>query len=173
MIVENLNNNVMLVELSVDEMKEYDITYETLNNQDRKNQVAIKNLLEQIDHRNILEKGGKVIVEAMPIQGGGCFFIFTFQQMRKRYKLKSPEPVSFYRMENLNDLLDFLNITRRIPNSEISVDAYRMNKDYYVSIPRENSKIKTVLNEFGDEVDKTTSYRILEYGKNLGRIYLQ
>ena len=80
MIVENLNNNVMLVELSVDEMKEYDITYETLNNQDRKNQVAIKNLLEQIDPRNILENGGKVIVEAMPIDGGGCFFIFTFQQ---------------------------------------------------------------------------------------------
>ena len=72
-----------------------------------------------------------------------------------------------------NNLLDFLNITRKIPNSEISVDAYRMNKDYYVSIPKENSKIKTVLNEFGDEVDKTTSYRILEYGKNLGRIYLQ
>ena len=109
MIVENLNNNVMLVELSVDEMKEYDITYETLNNQDRKNQVAIKNLLEQIDQRNILENGGKVIVEAMPIDGGGCFFIFTFQQLRKRYKLKTPESVSFYRMENLNDLLTGLN----------------------------------------------------------------
>ena len=173
MIVENLNNNVMLVELSVDEMKEYDITYETLNNQDRKNQVAIKNLLEQIDQRNILENGGKVIVEAMPIDGGGCFFIFTFQQLRKRYKLKTPETVSFYRMENLNDLLDFLCVTRKLPNSEISIDAYRMNKDYYISFPRENSKIKTVLNEFGTEVDKTTGYRILEYGKNLGKIYLQ
>ncbi len=173
MIVENLNNNVMLVELSVDEMIEYDITYETLNNNDRKNQLAIKNLLEQIDQRNILENGGKVIVEAIPIDGGGCFFIFTFQQMRKRYKLKKSEPVSFYRMENLNDLLDFLNVTRKIPSQENSIIAYRMNKNYYVSIPRENIKIKTVLNEFGIEVDKTTSYRIREYGKNLGKIYLQ
>lgn len=173
MIVENLNNNVMLVELSVDEMKEYDITYETLNNNDRKNQVAIKNLLEQIDHQNTLGKGGKVLVEAMPIDGGGCFFIFTFAPMRKRYKLKKSEPVSFYRMENLNDLLDFLNVTRKIPSKEDSIIAYRMNKNYYVSISRENIKIKTVLNEFGIEVDKTTSYRIQEYGKNLGRIYLQ
>ena len=76
-------------------------------------------------------------------------------------------------MENLNDLLDFLCVTRKLPNSENSIDAYRMNKNYYVSIPRENSKIKTVLNEFGVEVDKTTGYRILEYGKNLGKIYLQ
>ncbi len=173
MIVENLNNNVMLVELSLDEMKKYDITYETLNSQDRKNQVAIKNLLEQINHHNSFGNSGKVLVEAMPIDGGGCFFIFTFQQTRRRYKLKTSEHISFYRMEGVNDLLDFLNVTRKTPNLENSVSAYKMNENYYISISKENSRMKAVLKEFGIEVDKITGYRIQEYGENLGRVYLQ
>ncbi|MBR5246178.1 MAG: hypothetical protein IKV25_02255 [Clostridia bacterium] len=173
MIVENLNNNVMLVELSVDEMKKYDITYENLNNQDRKNQVAIKNLLKQIDQQNLHGNSGKVIVEAMPIDGGGCFFIFTFPQPQKRYKLKKTDSVCFYHLEKLDDLLDFLNVTKKTPNSDIFINAYKMNKNYYVSVSNENSKIKTILNEFGNETDKTTGFRILEYGKNIGKFYLQ
>ena len=173
MIVENLNNNVMLVELSVDEMKEYDITYETLNNQDRKNQVAIKNLLGQIEQCDFPKNSGSVIVEAMPIDGGGCFFIFTFAQRQKRYKLKKTDSFCFYHLENLNDLLDFLSATRKMLKPEMPIAAYTLNDGYYISIPRKNSRIKTILNEYGVEVDKTTGYRILEYGRSLGKVYLQ
>ena len=67
MIFESLNNNVMLVELSDDEMKTYNITYESLNNQDADTQIAIRKLLDHIDNKNSIKTGGKVVVEALPI----------------------------------------------------------------------------------------------------------
>ena len=103
MIFESLNNNVMLVELSDDEMKTYNITYESLNNQDADTQIAIRKLLDHIDNKNSIKTGGKVVVEALPIDGGGCFFIFTFIQDRRKYKLKRAEPNSFFVLEKLDD----------------------------------------------------------------------
>lgn len=172
MNIETLNNNILLVELSVDEMKELDITYENLNNQDIKNQVAIRKLLKRVDNKNHIENGGKVIIEALPIDGGGCFFIFTFTHFKKRYKLKS-ESVSFFSLKNLDDFLDLICTIRKSTGFDISINAYEFDKNYFVSIPRGNAKIKAILNEYGVETDKLTGDRVAEYGRSLGGIYLQ
>lgn len=172
MTFETLNNNIMLVELSLEDMKKLQITYENLTNQNYEAKIAIRKLLDQIDRKNHIRNGGKVIVEALPIDGGGCFFIFTFTNIQKRYKLKKNESVSFYLLKSLDDLLDFICVIRKTLKSEKSVVAYTMEKNYYVSIPGDK-KMKMLLSEFGTEVDGVTGDRVLEYGKNLGRIYLQ
>ena len=173
MTFEVLNNNVMLVELSVDEMEKYNITYESLNNQDTQTQVAIRNLLKRIDHKKHIENGGKVVVEALPIDGGGCFFIFTFTQNRKRYRLKKNESVSFFSVENLNDLLDLICTLRKDPNLDFPVTLYQMNNDYYIPVPRNNTKLNVILGEYGESVDRLTGIRVMEYGRKIGKIYLQ
>lgn len=173
MIFESLNNNVMLVELSDDEMKTYNITYESLNNQDADTQIAIRKLLDHIDNKNSIKTSGKVVVEALPIDGGGCFFIFTFMQDRRKYKLKRAEPNSFFALEKLDDLLDLISTLQKTTNNNLHITAYEMERNYFVSIPRENAKVKVVLEEFGRSIDKITKDRVLEYGKIIGKIYLQ
>lgn len=172
MTFETLNNNIMLVELSVDDMRKFHITYESLSNQNSETKLAIKKLLNQIDGSNHIRKGEKVIVETLPIEGGGCFFIFTFTQIQKRYRLKKSDSVSFYLLENLDDFLDLICTTQKTLKIDNPISAYIMEKKYYVSIPRDE-KMKIILSEFGTEVDRVTGDRVLEYGKNLGKIYLQ
>ncbi len=173
MTFETLNNNVMLVELSVDDMNKYNITYESLNNQDTQTQVAIRNLLKRIDHKKHIENGGKVVVEALPIDGGGCFFIFTFTQNRKRYRLKKHELMGFFSVEKLNDLLDLISTLRKGENFDFSVTLYQMNNCYYISVPRDNTKLNVILGEYGECVDRITGIRVMEYGRKIGKIYLQ
>jgi hypothetical protein len=48
-----------------------------------------------------------------------------------------------------------------------------MERNYFISIPGENAKVKIVLEEFGRSIDKITKDRVLEYGKKIGKIYLQ
>ena len=81
MIFESITDNVVLVELSATEMKKYNITYEALDDNEDTS-LAIRNILSLTDSAKRLERGN-VIVEAMPTQDGGCFFIFTFSDKKK------------------------------------------------------------------------------------------
>ncbi len=173
MTFETLNNNVILVELSDDEMKTYNITYESLSNQDVNTRIAIKKLLDHIDDKKATKDGGKVVVETLPIDGGGCFFIFTFTQVRRKYKLKKHEANSFFSLQNLDDFLDLICTVRKSPDKDVFFTVFEMEKDYYVSIPKENIKLNILLEEFGRGIDKITSDRLLEYGKKIGQVYLQ
>ena len=46
MTFDKLNDNIILVGLSSEEMREYKITYENLNNDNKDSQSAIRNLLD-------------------------------------------------------------------------------------------------------------------------------
>ncbi len=173
MTFEKLNDNILLVELSSDEMKEYKITYESLNKDNKDSQSAIRNLLDSVDKRKRIEKGQKVIVEALPIENGGCFFIFTFTpSVKKKYKIRKPDSTTFFFMGNMNNLLDFINVAKKTFEDETSVVVYKMNEEFFVSTSG-NQKLNTLLSEFGGIVENFTRNRILEYGENQGRIYLQ
>ena len=117
MTFETLNNNVMLVELSGKEMEKFHITYEMLSDNSEKTQLALKLLLWEIHPEKRLSRGEKVVVEAMPTENGGCFFIFTFTY-KKRYKVKRKNTAFIFCADNLNDFLDFISVIKK--NTEIS-----------------------------------------------------
>lgn len=174
MTFETLNDNVMLVELSGDEMEKLHITYDSLNDSSEKTQIALKSLLCRIDAEKRLSKGEKVIVEAMPTENGGCFFIFTFTySKKKRYKVKKNDVSLIFQTDNLDDFLDFISVAKKNVNNQQTCEAYKLKNNYFLFVPDENELINRLVQEYGEK-SKNISYEWLnEHCKNLGKVYLQ
>ena len=173
MTFEALNNNVMLVELSGDEMKSFNITYATLNNNET-TQALLKKLLYRIDAEKRFSKGDKVLVEAMPTENGGCFFIFTFTSKEKiRYKIKSNKDFTVFKADNIDDFLDFIKVAGFYYEKNISCRAFKLNNNYFLIFPEKNDRICQLMTEYGEKSENISYEWLNEYCKNLGKVYLQ
>lgn len=174
MIFETLSDNVMLVELSGEEMEKLHITYDLLNNDNKEVKIAIKSLLHKIDAENRFLKGEKVIVEAMPTENGGCFFIFTFTPIsKKKYKLKKKDTSFIFRAENLNNLLDFISAIKKVHGSNQKCEIFNMENEFFMVVPESSEKLLAVVSEYGDIYSNINYMRLNEYGKPMGIVYLQ
>lgn len=174
MTFETLNNNVMLVELSVEEMKNFHITYDSLNNDNDNTKSVIKNLLCCIDVDNRIARGEKVTVEALPIADGGCFFIFTFSSAyKKRYRLKKGNCSVVFSVDTLDNLLDLIGVCKKQKKAKGIWMIYKMDNRYYLFTPSTDEKTNDLISEFGEQVDKITYSRVIEHGRDLGKVYLQ
>lgn len=174
MTFETLNDNVMLVELSGEEMEKLHITYDSLNDSSEKTQIALKSLLCRIDADKRLSRGEKVIVEAMPTENGGCFFIFTFTySKKKRYKVKRNDVPLVFQSDNLNDFLDFISALKKNIKQQQTCEAYKLKNDYFLFIPDENEKLYHLVEEYGEKTKNICHEWLKEHGKNLGKVYLQ
>lgn len=171
MIYEALNDNMMLIELSHEEMKKYRITYENIENDEQTARAAIKNLLSRTDAAGRLESGENVTVEALPVSNGGCFFILTFTEKKKRYKIKK-EPFCVFETEKLDDMLDFISVMRKTDENKGKCRAYKMNDRYFLSMPRDLMKAQRIMGEFGKR-SAVDTYRLSEYAEQIGEFYLQ
>ena len=171
MIFEALNDNMMLIELSQEEMEKYRITYENIENDQQTARIAIKSILSRTDAAERLEKGENVMVEALPVPNGGCFFILTFTEKKTRYKVKK-DAFHIFETENLDNLLDFDSAMRKTESKSGKCIAYKMNDRYFLSIPRDLPKAIRIMGEFGTRSSVDT-YRLSEYGKQIGEFYLQ
>ncbi len=171
MIYEALNDNMMLIELSYEEMKKYHITYENIENDEKTARTAIKNILSRTDAAERLEKGENVIVEALPVPNGGCFFILTFTEKKTRYKVKK-EPYYVFETEKLDNLLDFISVIRKTEGKTVKCRAYKMDNRYFLSVPHDLPKAIRLMGEFGKR-SAVAPYKLSEYGKLIGNVYLQ
>lgn len=171
MIYEALNDNVMLLELSQEEMIKYRITYEIIEKDESSARKVMRNILSRTDAGERLENGENVTVEALPVPNGGCFFILTFTEKKTRYKVRK-EPYYVFETENLDDLLDFISAIRKTKTLNCKCKAYKMSDRYYLSIPRNSTRAIRIMGEFGKRSDMNT-YRLSEYGYEMGEFYLQ
>lgn len=171
MIYEALNDNMMLIELSHEEMQKYRITYENIENDEKTARTAIKSILSRTDAAGRLESGENVTVEALPVPNGGCFFILTFTEKKTRYKVKK-EPFCVFETEKLDNLLDFISAMKKTSENNGKCKAYKMNDRYFLSIPADLPKAVRLMGEYGKRSSVDT-YRLSEYAKDLGTVYLQ
>ena len=174
MTFETLNDNVMLIELSREEMEKFHITYESLNDGNEKTQIALKTLLSRADAPKRFSKGEKVIVEAMPTENGGCFFILTFTyNKKKRYKVKQYGHSFIFRAENINDFLDFISTAKKNIVSQNACQAYKLKNNYYLYIPYDSRELSHLVMEYGEKTENICHEWLMEHGENLGKVYLQ
>ncbi len=174
MIFESLNENVMLLELSCDEMENFHITYETLNCDDENTKNILKTLLYKIDTENRLSKGEKVLVEAIPTEDGGCFFILTFTRKRKTvYKLKRNNTPAIFHTDTIDNMLDFLSAIRNKGIAGRKIEAFSMDSGYFLHIPENSRKLNVIMCEYGESVHNINYEILKEYGESLGTVYLQ
>ncbi len=171
MIYEALNDNMMLIELSLEEMERYHITYENIENDEKTARTAIKSILSRTDVAERFEKGENVIVEALPVPSGGCFFILTFTEKKTRYRVKK-EQFCVFETEKLDNLLDFISVARKTEGNNGKCKAYKMNNSYFLSIPADLPKAIRLMGEYGKRSTVDT-YRLSEYAEDLGMVYLQ
>ena len=173
MTFETLNNNVILVELSGTEMKKFRITYEMLDDNSEKTRNVIKSLLSEITAEKSFSMGEMVVVEALPSENGGCFFIFTFTHKRKRYKVKQNNTPFIFRVENMNDFLDFISVVKRNTPYSYICNVYKLKNNYYLHIPYNNKRINHFAMEYGEKSENICHEWLIEHGESLGKIYLQ
>ncbi len=171
MIYEALNENMMLIELSHEEMKKYSITYENIEKDEQTARTVIKNILSRTEAAGRLESGENVIVEALPVPNGGCFFILTFTEKKTRYKVKK-EPFYVFEAEKLDDLLDFVSAMRKSAEVKGKCRAYKMSDRYFLSVPQNLPKAVKLMGEFGKRSAVDVS-RLSEHGRLMGEFYLQ
>lgn len=172
MTFEMLNDSVMLVELSFEEMKKYHITYETLNCDSQFTQSAIQSILKVIKASDKFNMNDKILVEALPVYDGGCFFIFTFTQKKKiRYKMKKYNDYTVFKTDKLDNLLDFVSTLKKQYQKNLEYEIYKLENSFYMEIPENSQKLNAVVGEFG-QVSNVIPEKIREYGDKIGLVVI-
>lgn len=172
MTFEMLNDSVILVELSLEEMKKYHITYETLDCDSQFTQSAIQSILNIIKASDKFNMSDKILVEALPVYDGGCFFIFTFTQKKKvRYKMKRYNDYTVFKTDNLDNLLDFVSALKKQYRKNLEYDIYKLDKSFYMQIPENSPKLNAVMGEFG-QISDVIPEKIREFGDKVGLIII-
>jgi negative regulator of genetic competence, sporulation and motility len=168
MIFEVLNETTLLVELSFEDMKKHQITYETLDCDN----TAIKKLLKAVKASDSFNTSEKITIEALPINNGGCFFIITFSPKKKlQYKTRRNKDSCFFETDTLDDLLDFVSAIKKNHQKNRKCEIYKMNDVFYMKIPEASNNIYTTMGEFG-QISNAKPERISEYGERLGFVML-
>ena len=167
MTFEVLNETTILVELTFEEMKKHNITYETLESNN-----AIKNILNVIKASDKFNTSEKITIEALPVNNGGCFFILTFAPKEKtRYKMKKLNTNSVFKTDNIDNLLDFVSALKEKYQKNLKYEIYKMNNSFYMQIPERNQRLNAVMGEFG-QISDVSPEKIGEYGILLGSIII-
>lgn len=164
---ETLNNNVMLVELTCEDMKNLSLTYDSFDNKETTS-TAVKKILKEIPHKANIK--GNITVEALPTNDGGCFFIFTFSSTKKqRYKLKIQEPFWCW-TENIDNLLDLISLAEKSNESKTKSQIFKYNNLYYLSLNSNHKKLFPLMKEFGKISNLPPAETVFEHGEYLGQI---
>ncbi len=171
MIYETLNNNTFLIELTPQEMADYEITYEILNNDEKTAKGFIKILLNRIEEGERLTKGEGLTVEALPNPDGGCFFLLTFMPQRVKYKLKK-DLSCIFETASSDDLLDFISALKRTGLLISACEIYKCNEKYYVLIPEKSTGAFRLIGEYG-VLSKINKDFLLEHSQSFSKVYLQ
>lgn len=167
MTFEVLNETTILVELTFEEMKKHNITYETLESNN-----AIKNILNVIKASGTFNTSEKITIEALPVNNGGCFFILTFAPKKKtRYKMKKLNTNSVFKTDNIDNILDFVSALKEKYQKNLKYEIYKMNNAFYMQIPERNQQLNAVMGEFG-QISDVAPEKIGEYGILLGSVII-
>ena len=168
MTFEVLNETTILVELTFEEMKKYNITYETLDCDNN----AIRNILNVIKASDKVSGSEKITIEALPVNDGGCFFILTFTPKKTtRYKMRKINRNSVFRTDNLDNLLDFVSALKVKHKKNLKYEIYKMDESFYMEIPERSQKLHAVMGEFG-QISDIVPEKINEHGVLLGSVII-
>lgn len=165
---EALNDNIMLVELTCEDMKNFKLTYESLESDGEITSSAIKKILKEIKHNSVPRE--KITVEALPTNDGGCFFILTFSPTKKpRYKLKNPDSL-WYCTQKLDNLLDLISLSDKFSQEKTHCQIFKFEGQYYLSLHPNHKRLYPLMREFGTVSAHPSQETVREFGEYLGQV---
>ncbi|MCH5191747.1 MAG: hypothetical protein J1F23_06235 [Oscillospiraceae bacterium] len=175
MTFEAMNKNCLIVELSAEEMEQYDITYDTLDEKNVHTKSFIKKILSHacVLRESTLSNCRKITVEALPVGDGGCFFILTFAASPKgRYRVKCHGENVTLEAKSMDDLLDFVSAAKKKRSTPCECEIYRCDGKYFLTVPDCPKQISVMMREFGiilpEAYERFSVFR--EHGRFMGTV---
>ncbi|MBQ9552510.1 MAG: adaptor protein MecA [Clostridia bacterium] len=160
MRVEELTAQAILVELSGDDMKDLNITYEQMDYADVETKRVIWTVLSQVNHTlgRTFSGAGRLTVEAMRRGADGCVLLFTQETLTarpKRYLLRQNACLTaqFSSLDAVYACAEALRFSGVRADSRL----YRLDHDYRLLLRQKAgaNRLRQCLNEFGAVVGES------------------
>ncbi len=172
MNIEQIDASKILISLCDKEMKDYNVSYETLGLRDLHARKVIHDLLSRAEHKTGMELHGKrLVIEAMKYDHG-CLLLVTVEhtETRKVYRIKSRSSSYAFRFHNAEDLLSCIEQLYRYSGSTRST-LLADDNCYYLLLPRlmSDDRILRIISEYTNYAAKgiLTALSLKEHTKTL------
>jgi hypothetical protein len=177
--IESNGEEKITVALTTQDLCELDITYDEMDYSNIETRRVIWTILD-VARRTLgkaIDTDGRLLIEALPADDGGCTLIFTslpiFDSKTKKRLImkKESDPLIFCPFDE-NAFLDALATLNHLKENIKSCDAVIYNELYYIIIRPKltfSDKITLILSEFGNiaEVCKADISTFYEHGLKL------
>lgn len=174
--IDSNSEGKITVALSNEDMNELDITYDELDYSNIETRRVIWTLLDKAGQQlgKCINTDSKLLIEAAPLNEGGCILHFTFlpvndPKSKKRLVMKKEADPILFKPFNENSMLDSVKLLSSLSNKLKSVECYKYKNKFYVSIYPKltfSDSLIFILSEFGEcnfTTNKEISF-ICEYG---------
>ncbi len=158
MKIELLADDAIIVELSADDMKKLNITYEEMDYSKIETKRVIWTILSRAGRTlgREINTSGRLLVEAMRRESGGCVLFFSVEQEKvttktKRYLVKKSDYIAC----DFDNVTELINCAERIRFSGFTVESrlYKNENKYRLFVRAQTTGaglIKPCLSEFGN-----------------------
>ncbi len=149
MNIQPIGSNKFIVILSRDDLKDLDITYDTMDYSDIETRRVIWTILDRVRSHTgkDIDPSGNLIIEASPDKCGGCVLMFTVPVSHPKIGtvIAKTNPTQIFEFENINDLLDVFSAI-----GQCDKKIFTNGKKYRAEFPTEKTVLcRRVIEEFG------------------------
>lgn len=111
MKINSPNKAKIIVELSRDDMSELDITYENMDYSNIETRRVIWTILDKARQElgRDIDPSGKLTIETMPLDTGGCVIFFTVNDTPQSIKTIITQNEQVYEFDNIDNVIDLLS----------------------------------------------------------------
>ena len=96
MEIKRISSHTLSIYLNAADLSELDITYEALDVLCPHTRLVIRQLLETaLAQTGFDPDGGKLLIEAYPVEEDGCLLLFTLSHAKQEDRVRSVEPTLF------------------------------------------------------------------------------
>lgn len=142
--------NYIFIELTGEDMRRLNITYDEMDYSRIETRRIIRTLLDEAKHSlgKKFEISEEVKIEALPSVDGGCLLFFSVSRKPLYYKVKSRSARIAYRFENIDDVLDLSFVAAKRDIEKIKSSLYFSSGEYIMTL--EGKIHRSLLASFGE-----------------------
>ena len=142
MKINSPNKAKIIVELTCDDMRELDITYESMDYSNIETRRVIWTILDKVRnelHRDI-DPSGKMTIETIPLDTGGCVIFFTVNEPSEHIRTVLAHNEEVYEFDCLDNVIDlFSSMKEDFPTGKLYTD----NKGNFRLITTNDDRLKS------------------------------
>lgn len=169
--IQPIGSNKFIVSLNCEDLKDLDITYDTMDYSNIETRRVIWTILDRVrtSTGQDIDPSGNLMIEAAPDSSGGCILMFTVPVSCSDIGtvVSKTNPTQIFEFENINNLLDVITAAK-ITDSKIFTDGKKFRAEFTT---RQTALCRRVIEEFGKFVgnDSLTAAKTHEYWQEISK----